>query len=199
MYLGIPFNTVIMNLRDNFGEIYNSNETIHAFNHCALKGVKPTVVDFNYEEFLDSGEIIEIAEESRIASFRVPATLKLASQQNSFVVLGNDPPYLKFKENTNSWYLEEMEVIHSQLNFYKNRKIEGTPFLLSYTPEMMLSFLLDPTIVKLANGHFPGKLGTNSTKVHVFNNKSGFNMPNYDFKNKTRITIQQWIIIMKCV
>jgi hypothetical protein len=29
---------------------------------------------------------------------------------------------------------------------------------------------------KLANHEFPGKLGTNSTKVHVFNKDSGFNL-----------------------
>jgi hypothetical protein len=42
-------------------------------------------------------------------------------------------------------------------------------------------------MVDLANGKYPGRLGTNSSKVHVFNNGSGFDMPNYDFVNKTRI------------
>jgi hypothetical protein len=45
----------------------------------------------------------------------------------------------------------------------------------------MLSFLLDPTIAKLANGEFPGKTGTNSSKSYVFNNGSGFNMDHYNF------------------
>ena len=42
----------------------------------------------------------------------------------------------------------------------------------------MLSFLLDPTMQKLANHGFPGKLGTNSTKVEVFNRDSEFNLEN---------------------
>ena len=52
----------------------------------------------------------------------------------------------------------------------------GTPFFLSYTPEQMLSFLLDPTMQKLANHGFPGKLGSNSTKVHVFSNNEHFSL-----------------------
>jgi hypothetical protein len=40
----------------------------------------------------------------------------------------------------------------------------------------MLAFLIDPTIEKLANHEFPGRLGTNSSKVHVFNRGTGFNL-----------------------
>ncbi len=45
---------------------------------------------------------------------------------------------------------------------------------------MMLSFLLDPHVVDLARGKYPGKTGTNSTKSYVFNNGSGFDMDHYD-------------------
>jgi len=45
---------------------------------------------------------------------------------------------------------------------------------------MMLSFLLDPHIVDLANGKFLGKEGTNSSKSYVFNNGSEFNMEHYN-------------------
>jgi hypothetical protein len=40
----------------------------------------------------------------------------------------------------------------------------------------MLAFLVDPAINKLANHGFPGRLGTNSTKVEVFNRGTGFNL-----------------------
>jgi hypothetical protein len=52
---------------------------------------------------------------------------------------------------------------------------------------MMLSFLLDPNIVKLGTGQLPGKTGSNSTKSHVFNNGSNFGMPVYDFVTQKRI------------
>jgi hypothetical protein len=51
----------------------------------------------------------------------------------------------------------------------------------------MLSFLLDPHVVDLANGKYPGKRGTNSTKSYVFNNGSGFNMDHYNFNLAEKI------------
>ena len=71
--------------------------------------------------------------------------------------------------------------------FVKKFNLNGCPFLLSYTPEMMLSFLLDPKIAELGNNMFPGKKGSNSTKSYVFNNGSGFNMDVYDFDKQTRL------------
>jgi hypothetical protein len=39
---------------------------------------------------------------------------------------------------------------------------------------MLISFLEDPIIKKLTNNELYGKLGTYSSKVHVFNNQSKF-------------------------
>jgi hypothetical protein len=47
----------------------------------------------------------------------------------------------------------------------------------------MLAFLVDPAIEKLANHGFPGRLGTNSTKVEVFNRGTGFNLEQRVKKN----------------
>ena len=185
-YLGLPFTPVIIRLTNKSKTVdYNYHETQYAYAFCKEKNITPKTIWFDYDTFVDSGEIIEIAEAICCGSFHLPATMKVAKMLEEFVVFGNDPPYMKC--NNNVWQLEETEKIHSILNYFKHYNVPGCPFLLSYTPELMLSFLLDPTMVNLANGQFPGRLGTNSTKVHVFNNGSGFNMPNYDFVNKTRI------------
>jgi len=107
------------------------------------------------------------------------------SQLDGYTILGNDPTYLRYEND--QWFLEELQYVHSLLRFYKKYNLNGCPFLLSYTPEMMLSFLLDPSIVKLGTGQLPGKLGSNSTKSYVFNNGSGFDIPVYDFVTKARI------------
>ena len=120
---------------------YNVNDTAQGFDLCKTYNVEPIVINFDFDEFFDSGEIFELM---------------------------------------HKWQLEEEELIHTLLRFYQGKNLQGCPFLLSYTPEMMLSFLLDPHIVDLASGKYPGKTGTNSTKSHVFNNGSGFNMDHYD-------------------
>lgn len=170
LYLGIPVEVFIMNTQ------YNYHETKYAFKFCESKNITPTIVDLDYDKFVESGKLIEIAESMCCAQWQIPANMWLVEQLTGTVIIGNDPPHMKLNKEDNLWYLDEEEVIHSQFNFWRNRDILGTPFLLSYTPELMLSFLLDPTMEKLANHGFPGKLGTNSTKVHVFNRDSNFNL-----------------------
>jgi hypothetical protein len=188
MHLGFDFTPVIIQLTDKTGTLnYNHHETKYAYEHCRAVGITPKTLMFDYDTFVDSGEILEVANAACCGSFHLPATMKAAQILDGFIIFGNDPPYMKYNQHRDVWQLEETEKIHSILKFFKHYNVAGSPFLLSYTPEMMLSFLLDPTMVSLANRLHPGKLGTNSTKVHVFNNGSNFNMPNYDFVNKTRI------------
>ena len=168
--LDIPVEVVIMNTQ------YNYHETKYAFKFCEARNINPTVVDLNYDWFVESGTLIEIAESMKCAAWQIPSNMWLAQQLTGTVITGNDPPHMKLNKHDNLWYLDEEEIIHSQLNFWRNRDILGTPFLLSYTPESMLSFLIDPTMEKLANHGFPGKLGTNSTKVNVFNKLSNYNL-----------------------
>lgn len=155
---------------------YNDHETKYAFKYCNAKNITPTIIDLDYDKFVESGQLLEIAESIQCAAWQLSSNMWLASQLDGTVITGNDPPHMKLNPKDNKWYLDEEEIIHSQLNFWKLKGIHGTPFLLSYTPEQMLSFLIDPTMEKLANHGFPGKLGTNSSKVHVFNNGTDFNL-----------------------
>ena len=150
--LDIPVEVVIMNTQ------YNYHETKYAFKFCEARNINPTVVDLNYDWFVESGTLIEIAESMKCAAWQIPSNMWLAQQLTGTVITGNDPPHMKLNKHDNLWYLDEEEIIHSQLNIWRNRDILGTPFLLSYTPESMLSFLIDPTMEKLANHGFPGKL-----------------------------------------
>lgn len=166
LHLKMDFTPVIVDIK------YNQHDIVHAFNFCQRKNIKPIVIDIDYDKFVESGEILDIANNMRCCSYRMPATMKAMLELDGFILLGNDPPYMR--KNNGTWQLEEEEVIHSIFNFYRHYNISGCPFVLSYTPEMMLSFLSDPTMKSLASGKkFTGREGTNSTKVNVFNNNNG--------------------------
>jgi hypothetical protein len=182
----MDFEPVIIELKNDNGEILNLHDIQYAYEFCSSKNIEPIVYDLNFEKFINSGKNVEIAKSVTCCSFALPATMYVASQLDGFSLLGNDPPYMRLEPN-NVWVLEELEYIHSLLRFYETYNVNGCPFLLSYTPEMMLAFLLDPSIVKVGTGQCPGKTGTNSSKSYVFNNKSNFNMPIYDFVTKTRV------------
>lgn len=185
LYLGIEFDPVIIELKNNSGEILNQHDIKYAYEFCNFKNITPITYDLNFEKFVETGKNVEIAKSVSCCAAALPATLFVANQLDGFSLLGNDPPYMRNEKGV--WVLEELEYIHGLLRFYKKYNVNGCPFLLSYTPEMMLSFLLDPAIVKLGTGQLPGKLSSNSTKSHVFNNGSNFNMPSYDFKTKSRV------------
>ena len=188
LHLGIKFTPVIIQLKNvKENSIYNDHDTAYAFDFCKSHNLTPKIYDLDFDKFVSSGQWRTIAESVECCAIAVPATLYVASQLDGFTILGNDPPYLRYEKETDKWYLEELQYIHSILRYYKKFNLNGCPFLLSYTPEMMLSFLLDPKIVALGNNMFPGKKGSNSTKSYVFNNGSGFNMDVYDFDKKTRI------------
>lgn len=161
---------------------YNHPETNYAFRFCEDKRLTPTIIDLDYDNFVESGQLLEIAKNIDCASWQIPANMWLCSQLDGTVITGNDPPHL-IKKADGLWYLDEEEIIHSQFNYFKKYNIYGTPFLLSYTPELMYSFLIDPTMSDLGNDRIQGKLGSNSTKVHVFNNNNGA----FRLENRTKL------------
>lgn len=182
--LKIPFTPVIVRLVGRYSNHdYNIHETKYAFEHCNKVGIKPIVMEMNFDSFIENGECFELAKTFDCGSWWLPHTMKAASQIDGFVIMGNDPPYMRYVVDGNYWALEELQYIHSIMKYFTRHNVNGCPFLLSYTPEMMLAFLLDPSIKKLADGKMPGKLGTNSTKCDVFNRGSNFNMENYNFQN----------------
>lgn len=185
--LKMPFDPIIIELIDNDGNVLNYHDIVYAYDFCKSKNIEPVTYKLNFYDFVDSGRNVEIAESVTCCSFALPATMHVASQLDGFTLLGNDPPYMRYEKNIDIWVLEELEYIHSLQRYYNKYNVNGCPFLLSYTPEMMLSFLLDPSIVKLGTGQLPGKTGSNSTKSYVFNNGSNFDMLAYDFVTKKRI------------
>ena len=185
-HLKFDFTPVIVRfIGKYYHEDYNAHDTKYAFKLCEKFNVTPTVITFDFDKFVESGELFEDMHRYRSGGFGISALIKVVASLDGFTVYGNDPPYMRL--NNGVWQLEEEEKIHAILRYYEGLKLNGCPFLLSYTPEMMLSFLLDPTIGKLANGRYPGKTGTNSSKSYVFNNGSEFNMDHYDFATAEKL------------
>jgi hypothetical protein len=191
-HLKFEFTPVIVRLMGKHSKRdYNHADTVQGFKLCNTFNIKPLVIEFDFDKFFDSGEIFDLMHTWHCRGIGVITLSKIAESLDGFTVMGNDPPYMRLNEELNQWQLEEEELIHTLLRFYKGKNLHGCPFLLSYTPEMMLSFLLDPHIADLANGKHVGRTGTNSTKSYVFNNGSGFNMDHYDFELAKKVASKE--------
>lgn len=187
--LKMPFDAVIYDYRDKSNQSYNYHDIKWAYEFCLSKNINPKTLIIDFNHLVESGRAVDIANEIICCSGPVTHCLSVIDQIDGFILMGNDPPYLRYEKDKNLWVLEELQYIHGLLRYFKKHKLNGCPFLLSYSAEMMLSFLLDPNIIKLGTGQLPGKLGSNSTKSLVFNRVSNFNMPTYNFTTKTRVKL----------
>jgi len=186
LHLKMDFEVVIIRLTQPNEIDLNHHDTKYAFEFCVSHNIKPIVYEIDFLKFIESGRHREIAESVECCAYSVPMSLYVAEQLDGFTVMGNDPPYIRYEKDKDAWYLEELQYIHSLLRYYKKFNLQGCPFLLSYRPEQMLSFLLDPAIQELGYNRILGKTGSNSTKSHVFNRGNDFNMDVYDFTGNNR-------------
>jgi hypothetical protein len=168
---------LFLNLKMNIQPVimrtqYNHPETKYAFKLCEEKNIKPIIIDLDYDKFIESGKFLEIATETKCAAYQYIANMWLTSQIDGTVITGDSNPHIFLKDG--KWYVDEIEPTYRQFDYFIKNKIEGTPFFLSYTVEQYLSFLIDPTMKRLANNEIPGKTGSYSSKVHVYNNQDIF-------------------------
>ena len=75
-----------------------------------------------------------------------------------------------------SWNVKVDEHEFAWGNFYKQHNIHGTPYFGAYTPEKYMSFLYNQRIQDVINNRLPGKLGTATSKVIVYNSDNNFNL-----------------------
>ena len=173
--LGMPIRPVIMRTQ------YNHLETRYAFKYCEENSITPIVIDLDYDNFIESGKFLEIASATKCSAYQYIANMWLTSQLDGTVITGDSDPHL-FLEN-GKWFVDEIEPTYTQFEYFKQNKVYGTPFFLSYTAEQYLAFLDDITIQRLANNEIPGKTGSYSSKVHVYNNQNKFQL-----EQRTKLT-----------
>lgn len=173
--LGMNIQPVIMRTQ------YNHPEIKYAFKYCEAKNISPIVIDLDYDNFIESGAFLEIATETKCSAYQYIANMWLTSQLDGTVITGDSDPHLFLDDG--KWFVDEIEPTYRQFDYFKNHNIHGTPFFLSYTAEQYLSFLVDPTIKRLANSEIPGKTGSYSSKVHVYNNQDKFQL-----EQRTKLT-----------
>ena len=170
--LGMDITPVIVKLNP----FYNNHDIQYALNFCQLKNLTPMIIDIDFDEFVKSEKILDIARETRSSVYHRPATAYAAGQINGTVLLGDGEPYIRLDENTNTWNLEIDEHDYVVYNYLSNRGIPCCPHFNRYRPEMMSAYMLDPRMRELADHVHAGKLGSNSSKTYMYNRYSPFKL-----------------------
>jgi hypothetical protein len=169
--LGIAVTPVIIRL----GE-YNNHDIQYAIDFCQSKSITPKIINFDFDEFVKSEKILDIALESRSMLYHRPATAYVASQLDGTVILGDGEPYIRLNQNINTWNLEIDEHDFAVCNYLVAKGIPCVPHFNRYRPGMLSSYMLDARMKELADQKHPGKLGSNSSKVYMYNRHSPFTL-----------------------
>jgi len=170
LHMKMDFVPVIVQLNPN----YNTHDTDYAFDFCVSRGLNPTIIDINYDQFVKSGRMLDISLNMKCCVPHYSTTMHGVSQLDGTVLMGDGEPCISLIDGR--WQLSIFEFDYSPPNYFQAQGIYGTPHFNRYTPQMMAAFLSDQRMQDLAKGKFPGKLDSNSSKWSIYNNQSGLGL-----------------------
>ena len=169
--LGINVVPVVIRMGD-----YNAHDIKYALDFCQARNINPKIIDINFDEFVTSEKILDIALESRSMVYHRPVTAYVAANLDGTVILGDGEPYIRLNHQTNTWNLEIDEHDFAVCNYLVDRQIPCVPHFNRYRPGMMASYMLDIRMQELADHKHLGKLGSNSSKAYMYNRHSPFTL-----------------------
>lgn len=185
IYMDYDFDPVIINNQNHKGDSYSMHDIKYALEFCQTWGLDPEIINFNFDEFVESGEILEIANDAEccVVSYQVP--LKLMKSMDGFILFGSSPPILKHIDD--EWYFADYEFAYTVDNYFEKHRLQGCSAVLYYTPEMFVSFLAHPVMQKLTENKTSSKHSNVSSKSFVLNDNDFVKVDEYDFQKGDRV------------
>lgn len=167
---GIDIIPVVVKLNPS----YNTHDIKYALKYCQSKNIEPVIIDIDYDSFVKSGTMFDIAIEMKSSLPHYTSTAHAISKLNGTVICGDGEPHLV--KDKNNWNICIYEFEYSLTNFYLKNNINGVVHFNRYTPQMFRNFLTDVRMKELANNKHEGKLGSHSSKWIIYNRHSGFDL-----------------------
>ncbi len=169
-HLGIPIRPVIMRNQ------YNHHDTDYAIKFCTARNIDYDVIPMDFDQFVESGEMLEINLESEMACPEAATILWTVSQIDGTVVTGDAPPFCRLDRERNVWVVDDYEWEQSEFTFWNKRGILGTPYFMAHTANQWYSFLSHWVMQDLCAHRRPGKLTSNSSKIDLYNDVANFGL-----------------------
>lgn len=170
--IGAPVTPVLIRLSSGL----NYHDFRYAGEYCDRNCLEPIIVDVDFEEFLESGKMLDITKEMQTHVYHYAALAHVCSQLDGTVVIGSGEPDIRLVPETNEWDVVLYEYDFALGRYFENHNIHGTPYFPIYTPEMMMSFLSHPRMKELAENKHPGKLSSVSSKYIIYTDESGYDI-----------------------
>lgn len=175
----IPFEVAII----SYG-FYNQHDTNYAFEYCKNHNIRPQVVDIDIDNFIKTGKIYDIAQQTGCNAYQMTSIMYGVSKLDGTLIMANGEPYVKNYDSI--WKYQETEHVNSYMKWYTDNGINGTPDFLRYTPESTVAFLKEPRVQELIDNYHPGKLSTRTSK-HLIYSKNYTFLPRKKYTGWERI------------
>jgi len=121
----------------------NAYDLEHSRKFCKLLGLPLHEVVIDINSFLAT-ELDHYATETKCVSPQFPVHMKLWDQLDGFIVAGHGDPI--FKRVNNIWMFNVQEKEDSVYRYAKWRNRNMAPGFFAYTPELLLSFILEKEV-----------------------------------------------------
>jgi hypothetical protein len=182
LFAGIPVNAAITCFKNDL----NRQDVRFAVRFCETHEIPYRLLHLDIEKFFDSGDALSFADRTKSVQPVLLHTMWAMDQVDGYPILGSGECYLAKKSVTGRrrrspaeaavhqkrrepvWEMFEKERIAS---WYRHLMVQGKPGcagFFQYTPEVMLAFLRDPTMVDLCNNRIPEELDTMRLKSVIY-------------------------------
>lgn len=171
---GIPVTAAILRFKNDL----NIHDISWAVLTCEALKVPYRFYELDVLDFWKN-RIFDYAEKTYCVTPQLLPTMWLADQIDGYPVMGSGEclfvkevpvgyqpgisPYEK-----SDWFLWEKEKIASWYRHFMIYQRDACPGFFQYTPEIMLSYLLDPLVQELISDRIIGKLTTESSKLKIY-------------------------------
>jgi hypothetical protein len=169
---------------------YNNHDTYWVRKFSNKYNLDLKIYQLDIIKFLSDEETFKSAKNNnaRYITTELVPNLMMQCRDNYFPIIANGEPYL-FREETNlqkpsRWIFKEFEYMMSWYNYAQNNEIESCPGFYQWSPEITVSFLLDPIMIRLVNNQLPNKITSRSSKYQIYKNA----FPEYDLELRKKYT-----------
>jgi hypothetical protein len=174
MFAGIPVKAAITCFRNDL----NRQDVRHAVKFCETHRISYRLLHLDIARFFESGEALEYADRTKAVQPQLLHTMWAMDQLDGYPILGSGECYLVKRSaqtegpmtpgSPDAWEMFEKERIAAWYRHLIARKRPGCGGFFQYTPEIMLAYLLDPTVADLCNNRLAGETDTMRLKPSVY-------------------------------
>lgn len=167
--LKIKHNTFIFRYENNL----NIRDVTSAIDICTSLNIPYTIIDFNLQNFYESGEASLILDKTLTHNLASLSKIKWLDYLDNIPVSGVAEPHWRrnlvgdySKKSDWTFHLYEWELFYSLNQKMLGRTIIGEWF--HYTPQLLMSFHTAPVINDVINDRVPGKQGTHTSRIPMY-------------------------------